>query len=209
MFTNDIEATRAAFEALPWVRRATVRREWPNRLAVTLEEHRALARWNDADGNRFVSVTGEAFNAPGERVIGATLPLLLGPEGAEKEVAIRYAEFRERLSAIAKTPAVVALSPRQAWTIKLAAGADTHEGLTLDLGREQSRSSVLSRLERFTAHYTVTLGRFGARVEAVDLRYPNGFAARVPGFRASAPAEKKPARTPTPQKPARPVRGRA
>ena len=210
LFTNDIEATRAAFEALPWVRRATVRREWPNRLAVTLEEHRALARWNDAGGNRFVSTSGEAFNAPGEKVIGAALPLLLGPEGAEKEVAIRYAEFRERLSAIAKTPAVVALSPRQAWTIKLAAGADAHEGLTLDLGREQPRSSVLSRLERFTAHYTVTLGRFAARVEAVDLRYPNGFAARVPGFRANAPAAKTPARTPAPQKPAqRPVRGRA
>ena len=235
LFTNDIEATRAAFEALPWVRRATVRREWPNRLAVTLEEHRALARWNDAGGNRFVSTSGEAFNAPGEKTIGAALPLLLGPEGAEKEVAIRYGEFRERLSAIAKTPALVALSPRQAWTIKLANHAVpsampsatsqdatsqdalvSHEGLTLDLGREQPRSSVLSRLERFTAHYTATLGRFAARVEAVDLRYPNGFAARVPGFRADArdaakpQAQKKSPRNTAPSKPARrQVRGRA
>ena len=216
LFTNDIDATRAAFEALPWVRRATVRRAWPNRLAVTLEEHRALARWNDADGNRFVSVAGEAFNAPGEKVIGAGLPLLLGPEGTEKEVAVRYGEFRERLLAIAKTPALVALSPRQAWTVKLANhavpvvpateggsarelspahdGLKAHDGLTLDLGREQPRSSVLSRLERFTANYMVTLGRLGARVEAVDLRYPNGFAARIPGFRATAPSAQTPAR---------------
>ena len=232
LFTNDIEATRAAFEALPWVHRATVRRQWPNRLLVTLEEHRALARWNDADGNRFVSVAGEAFNAPGEKTIGAALPLLLGPEGSEKEVAVRYEEFRERLSAIAKTPALVALSPRQAWTIKLANHAvpsekknatpnatvsdavAAHEGLTLDLGREQPRSSVLSRLERFTAHYSATLGRFSAHVEAVDLRYPNGFAARIPGFRATAAPASKPARNLTPRKPAvtpaaKPARGRA
>jgi hypothetical protein len=28
-----------------------------------------------------------------------------------------------------------------------------------------------------------TLGRAGTRIEHVDLRYRNGFAARVPGFR--------------------------
>ena len=84
LFTNDLDVTRAAFEALPWVRRATVRRQWPNRLVVALEEHQALARWNDEDGNRFVSVAGEAFAAPGEKALGAALPLLLGPEGAEK-----------------------------------------------------------------------------------------------------------------------------
>ena len=34
-----------AFEAVPWVRRAVVRRVWPDRLAVRLEEHRAAALW--------------------------------------------------------------------------------------------------------------------------------------------------------------------
>ncbi len=143
LFTNDLDVTRAAFEALPWVRRATVRRQWPNRLVVALEEHQALARWNDEDGNRFVSVAGEAFDAPGEKVIGAALPLLLGPEGTEKEVAQRFRDFSERLARIAQTPAVVALSPRQAWTIRLkrseagptpTAGETPHEGLLLDQG---------------------------------------------------------------------------
>ncbi len=183
-FTADLEAARAAFEALPWVRRATVRRQWPNRLLVTLEEHQALARWNDEEGNRFVSEHGEAFAAPGEKTIGSGLPLLLGPEGSEKEVAQRYRDFRERLRSIAREPAVVALSPRQAWSIKLAGNA-TPGGLLLDLGREQPRSPVLARLERFVAHYAATIGSLGARVEAVDLRYPNGFAARIPGFHAT------------------------
>jgi len=192
IFTNDLEATRNAFEALPWVRRASVRRQWPDRLLVTIEEHRALARWNDDAGNRFVSVLGEAFNAPGETALAATLPLLLGPEGTEREVARRLKEFAERLSPIGRTPSVVALSPRQAWTIRLAhtgegasgAAKATREELLLDLGREQPRSSVLSRLERFVTHYSTTLGRMTSRAEAVDLRYPNGFAVRIPGFHA-------------------------
>ena len=36
---------RAGLEKLPWVRAASVRRVWPDRLEVALEEHVALARW--------------------------------------------------------------------------------------------------------------------------------------------------------------------
>jgi cell division protein FtsQ len=184
-FSADLEDARSAFEALPWVRRASVRRQWPNRLVVKLEEHRALARWNDEGGNRFVNPAGEAFNAPGESVLGATLPLLSGPEGSEKDVATRYAQVRELFGRIGKLPLQVALSPRQAWTIKLA------DGLAIEVGREQPQASVSARLERFVAQYAATVGRI-ARVESVDLRYPNGFAARVPGWRApAAPAEEK------------------
>lgn len=185
LFTADIGAVRAAFEALPWVRRASVRRQWPDRLLVLIEEHQALARWNDEAGNRFVSVRGEAFNAAGEIVLGASLPLLAGPEGSEREVALRYGEFRDRLARIGKQARAVMLSPRQAWTIRLV------DGLTLEVGREQADSTVLSRIERFTAQYAATVGLLATRVDVVDLRYPNGFAARVQGMRsalANAPA---------------------
>ena len=35
-FTVDLDAVRAGFESVPWVRRATARRIWPNRLVVTM-----------------------------------------------------------------------------------------------------------------------------------------------------------------------------
>src|SRR5437899_738300 len=44
-FTTDLGKARRAFESVPWVRQAVVRRVWPNRLAVHLEEHRAVALW--------------------------------------------------------------------------------------------------------------------------------------------------------------------
>jgi cell division protein FtsQ len=192
LFTADLREARHAFESLPWVRRASVRREWPDRLVVRLEEHEALGRWNDEGGNRFVSVKGEAFDAPGEVALGETLPLLSGPEGSAGEVARQYEVLKARFATIGKAPHVVSLSPRQAWTLRLA------DGLTVEVGREQPNSTVLSRVERFVTHYAATVGRMAARVEVVDLRYPNGFAARVPGFRAhaEAPAATAPKRKP-------------
>ncbi len=177
-FTADLALTKAAFESLPWVRSASVRRQWPDRLVVRLEEHRVLARWNDEGGNRFVSVHGEAFNAAGETALAARLPLLTGPEGSEREVARQYALLRERLAIIGLAPQVLTLSPRQAWTLRLASG------LVVEIGREQAQSSVQTRIERFITHYAATVGRLNTRVEVVDLRYPNGFAVRAPGLRA-------------------------
>ncbi len=181
-FTADLAQTKAAFESLPWVRSASVRRQWPDRLVVRLEEHRALARWNDEGGNRFVSVQGEAFNAPGETALGARLPLLTGPEGSQREVARQYALLLERLAVIGLAPQVLTLSPRQAWTLRLS------DGLVVEIGREQAAASVQTRIERFVAHYAATVGRLNTRVEVVDLRYPNGFAVRAPGLRAQAQA---------------------
>ena len=55
-----------------------------------------------------------------------------------------------------------------------------------------SRVEPGARLERFVVYYPGTIAkmqRAGTRVDQIDLRYRNGFAARVPGFR-DAPASK-------------------
>ena len=49
-FSVDLDGARAAFETVPWVRRAVVRRVWPDRLLVRLEEHHAAALWQGEDG---------------------------------------------------------------------------------------------------------------------------------------------------------------
>src|SRR5690606_17475410 len=64
-FTVDLDRVRQAFEDAPWVRRAQVRRVWPNRLFVGIEEHRPLAQWGDG---RFVNTFGEPFRVNPEEV---------------------------------------------------------------------------------------------------------------------------------------------
>jgi len=167
-FAVDPAAVRAALEQLPWVRRVSVRRVWPERLEVTLEEHVALARWGD---DALVNTYGERFNGRTEQA----LPVFLGPAGTQAEVARRYARFARLVAPLGAPLERVVLTPRYAWELRLA------DGLQIVLGRDADAGE--SRLKRFVDVYPETLGRIARRQEYVDLRYPNGFALRVPDLK--------------------------
>lgn len=170
-FTVNLDAVRAAFEKLHWVRKAEVRRRWPDGIELAIEEHVAAARWKNAEGAeaRLVNREGEVFAAASN----ATLPLFVGPEGAAPLILARYYELQPLLEPIGRQPQSLALSPRQAWQMKL------DDGLLLDLGRDQAKSRVNERLQRFAAVYRQAAERLKARADVIDLRYPNGFAMRV------------------------------
>jgi cell division protein FtsQ len=164
-FTLDLEATRNAFQQLPWVRRANLRRQWPDRLHVEIEEHVALARWRDS---ALVNTYGELFAAASSEA----LPVFVAPDGTSAEVAQRHAAFQRLLVALDKRPVQVTLSERRAWEVRL------DDGYVLELGR----SHMEERLRRFVSAYDRTLAQLPARGYRVDLRYPNGFAVRTPQF---------------------------
>lgn len=170
-FTVNLDAVRAAFEKLPWVRKAQVRRRWPGGLDLAIEEHVAAARWKQAEGAeaRLVNSEGEVFAAAG----GERLPLFVGPEGTAPQLLARYRELRPLLEPLGRQPQSLSLSPRQAWQVKL------DDGLLLELGRDQSRSRINERLQRFTEAHRQATERLQARADVIDLRYPNGFAMRV------------------------------
>jgi cell division protein FtsQ len=178
-FTLDLERARAGFEKLPWVRNVNVRRQWPDRLEVTLEEHVPLGRWGNA---ALVNTYGEPFAA----AYDGRLPLFVGPPGSAKEIAIQYGYFQRSLGAIGLAPVQVQVSARRAWQVRLASG------ITLELGRE----NIEARLDRFISVYDRTVGRLQRRLTYVDLRYPNGFAVGIPELaheQADKPRNRKPA----------------
>jgi len=162
-FTVDLERARAGFEKLPWARSVNVRRQWPDRIEVALEEHVPLGRWGSA---ALVDTYGDLFAA----AYDGSLPSFVGPPGSAKEIAIQYGYFQRSLGAIGLTPVQVQVSARRAWQVRLASG------ITLELGRE----SIEARLDRFIAVYPRTVGRLQRRLTYVDLRYPNGFAVGIP-----------------------------
>ena len=177
-FTIDLAATRAAFERLPWVRHANVRRQWPARLDVVLEEHVPFARWGNT---ALVNTHGEVFRAAYDE----GLPVFIGPDDAAREIVIQYRHFRRSLAAIGETPVEVKVSARRAWQVKL------ESGMTLALGRD----NVEARLARFVAVHGRTLGRLGRPIDYVDLRYANGFAVRIPELRNEKPVSRRGQRT--------------
>jgi cell division protein FtsQ len=176
-FAADLAEVRAGLEQLPWVRRVQVRRVWPDRIEIALEEHVALARWGDVG---LVNVHGERFRGRDTGSAEARLPLFAGPAGSEAEVARRYRRFVELLTPLGETPERVILTPRHAWQLRMASG------LQLELGRDGA-DGVERRLARFVAAYPQTIGRLAQPAPGesrhVDLRYPNGFAMRVPEWK--------------------------
>jgi len=171
-FTVDLDATRSVFEKLPWVRKATLRRQWPDGLMLAIEEHEAIARWHRpggaSDDNSLVNSHGEVFVAelPAD---APPLPRLSGPEGSAPELLRRRNDFDTMLAGIDRHVATITLSPRLAWRLKL------DDGIALELGRDQDNHPLAERLERFVASYSTVKERVGT-VSVADMRYPNGFA---------------------------------
>lgn len=171
-FSISLENVRTTLETLPWARKVTVRRVWPARLEVNIEEHRALARWGEGR-NELVNSYGEVFAAPVADTDLAAMPLLHGPQGTAGEVLRRYAELVAAFQSIGEKPVQLTLSSRLAWQLQL------DHGMRIDLGREQPKSPIDQRLQRFIEVYPETVGRRPTPPAVVDLRYPNGFAMRV------------------------------
>lgn len=172
-FTLDLVRLRTSFEKLPWVRKVDIHRSWPDRIDVVIEEHQPLARW---DNVALVNQQGEVFEA----AYDASLPVFVGPAGTSREVAIQYESLRRAFSSIGREPVHVQLSPRRAWRVRL------DDGMTLEIGREPAAS----RLTRFLSAYQRALAPLNRRIDYVDLRYANGFAARVPELAAANAATK-------------------
>ena len=162
-FTLDLEKTRDAFEKLPWARNVSVRRRWPDKLDVMIEEHQALARWGNI---ALVNTHGELFQAATD----GELPVFYGPGDGVMEVTTNYGAYSQVMNKANIKIAQVSLSPRRAWEIK------TDKGLVIALGREEMQT----RLAKFTRAYQSTLSQLNVNVAYADLRYPNGFAVRRP-----------------------------
>ena len=174
-FTMQLADARKSLQRVPWVRSVALRRQWPNRLEITVTEHTPLARWND---NALVDKEGDVFIADYD----GDLPQFTGPEGTAGEMSARFAEFGGALERAGLVIGEIRLSPRGGWELTTA----TVPALTIALGRNEPEK----RLGRFVDYYARTIGalaRAGTRVEYADLRYRNGFAARVPGFKERPP----------------------
>jgi len=183
-FTSNLDTVRLAFESVPWVRRATVRREWPNQLIVALEEHEVLGTWGE-DG-RLLSAKGDLFTANlAEAEDDHFLPELSGPDGSEKEVLRRFADLRSWFAPLKLEPQALALSDRYAWTVKL------DNGMSVALGREQTKTTLKERVDRLTGIYPQLASRL-TDIDTIDMRYPNGLALSAHGL-AISDVPKKPA----------------
>jgi cell division protein FtsQ len=187
-FALDLAQARGVFEAVPWVRRANVRRVWPNVLEVSIEEHRAVAFWDDGDGRaKLVNEYGEVFDANlGEA--DEALPTLRGPEGTARRMLVVHQQLvpvlAPMLEPMGSRLEQLRLSRRGSWQAVL------DNGTVIELGRAGDGGDTAELLER-TARFVRTVGevqgRFGQpAIRHADLRHVNGYALRLDGVATAA-----------------------
>ncbi len=163
-FAVDLEQVRNSVEALPWIRSVGVRKRWPDTLSVRVLEHEPLAHWGD---DRLVSLEGEVFAVDGSSQIGGMVRLS-GPEGSAAQVVRFLAAMGQSLSATGQDVMELHLSDRGAWSAVLTNGLEVQFG----------SSDVEARMNRLVVALRRLPETDPRQLLSVDLRYPNGLAAR-------------------------------
>ena len=176
-FTVDLRAAREAFEQVPWVRRAQVRRVYPGSLRVELQEHDAVAYWGPDTGSALVNSQGEVFEANVGDVEQEGLPRLQGPAGTSAEVLQMYGLLEPVFQPLGLEVEELELTGRGGWRATL----DSEAVVELGGGTPQE---VVQRTQRFVRTLTQVAAQYGRRVdtlESADLRHAGGYALRLRG----------------------------
>ncbi|MEY3887399.1 MAG: Cell division protein FtsQ [Pseudomonadota bacterium] len=176
-FTLNLMQARQAFEQIPWIRSALVRREFPNRLNVTLDEFLPVAQWGNEGDGKFLSAEGAVFEVNADDVDSDTLPTLKGPESQAKTVLEMFHYLKPLMAKMDMNLDKLELSQRGSWSAQLESGA------TLELGNG-SQQEIGSKLQLFFKTLTQVASRYGRTATSLlsaDLRYENGYALRLRG----------------------------
>lgn len=178
--TVDLEEVKQVFESLPWVRSAQVEREFPNRIRITLEEHQAVAFWDQDGVISFLNRQGEVFEAVAEDEDAEALPELAGPPGQTSRVKALYDLLVPEFAVLDMELQRLELTGQGSWRATLDNGAD------LELGRGEP-ADVVARVRQFTATIRQITRQHGHSLESVDLRYPAAYAVKLRGVTTVEP----------------------
>jgi len=181
-FSVDLQAGREAFEAVPWVRRAVVRRVWPtgwrcawrNTARSRCGRASPPIRAATASSTLRRGLRGQCRRCRDER-----LPSLAAPTAARPRCWLVPARAAGLRAAGAATRAAAAVGPR----IVARRARQRRRGRT----RRGSEDELVARTERFVRTLTQVTARWQAPLEYADLRHADGYAVRLRGVGTTPP----------------------
>lgn len=171
LFSVDLDELRRAALEVPGVRKAKVRRAWPDSVEIWVVERVAIARWA---GGGYLEIDGIHFVPADGRAPAEVLPVLTGPAGSQRRVLDLHIALERVLAPLGMPLAATELTRRGVLY------ATVHDGPRLVMRPEHVTRNLGAYASTLA---TVMTGRL-YEVERADFRYPTGFAVRM---KADAP----------------------
>lgn len=168
----DLELARHAVEALPWVARARIEREWPDTVRVRVWEREPYARWGE---EQLLDTEARSFR-PAPQDIPEDLLQLAGPDGRERELMDTYRRLAERLADGPFALQALNLDVRGEWSARTGGGVELRFG----------RGDPGERVDTLMGPAARALADRLDGIAYIDLRYTNGFSV---GWRQQPPAD--------------------
>jgi cell division protein FtsQ len=161
-FTVSLTEVYRQARALEWVEDVEVRRQWPGKLIIRIEERVPVAVWND---DVLVSNSGKQFRALSKYSVDA-LPHLFGPHARMLTVLDYYHSMSKVLAPIGRKIQRLDVDARLTAHLKL------DDGVVIVVDREQ----YAKKLRRFVNVYDGILANDSRALARIDLRYVDGMA---------------------------------
>ena len=161
-FSVDMQVIHQAVMQLPWMKKVTVKRVWPDAIDIKVYEQIPAVRWGT---NSLLNPNGELFT-PDSVAEFQDLPLIIGPKGYEARLLAIMKGLETALSDRSLHLAEFKVNERRAWELEL------KNGIVIKLGR----NGQLKNFQRFLKTMDLLGQEKIDAIAKVDLRYPNGFA---------------------------------
>ncbi len=174
LFDMDIKNAQSRIQSLSWVDTAVVRRLWPNRIVVHINERRPYALWQSNKKINVIDNEGAVILTANARAF-SDLPLIVGA-GAGENAQDVLRMLREHPEVLTRTEAIVFVGKRR-WDIVL------KDGMRILL----PENNPATALQRFDT-YNRTHDLLGLDLQRIDMRVrgrltllPNGVNANETG----------------------------
>ena len=171
--TTDLGPIYKSVLSHPWIKEATVRRIWPNKILVNLVEHNIIGVWSDG---RFVTQAGKLLQfdkLQSESINKEKNCFLLkldGPNETVTAVLDRARMISKKASKVGLQTTGVQLTNQYDWRVFFS------NGMKMELGGENLETPLEKRLDNFFNSIEWVRKKIKKDLISVDLRYAQGFA---------------------------------
>ena len=147
----------------PCIKLASIKRSWPDKLIITLQEKKPLLRWNDA----LITEEGDLFTPYKTRDIPG-LVQFNSVNAPQANTIKKYNNLSKILSDYGLSASIVNLSKNGDWEIVL------NNSVVIYLGRQH----IIKRITRFAKAYAALEAEQDTPPLSIDLRYSRGMAVK-------------------------------